>query len=423
MRQYIFILASLFAITSCRKYYSVEMPDTRWDQFESPGAAPLSPSTRARMEGVYTFVQGGDFFGSDAALKWSYTANGHDTTYHLSIFCQKDVTYIICEGRRVDSTILLSGYWRKMSGTGTGIARFTITTNNGSRYLLGGSAAGQGGILLTGTFGNGSEVPSVPVYLNYQRPLFNAKPLQIVVHRGGGQTADLLPASENSAEIISYASRFGASGIEIDVRLTKDGVPILYHDADLNERLIIKNGLVGPVEDYTYDQLHTMVRLIRNQERIPTLREALETVVYKTPLRFVWLDTKFDNNMQVIRDLQAEYMQKAAAIGRTLEILIGIPDKQVLTQFMKLPNYQSIPSVCELDPEYVQQVNARVWGPRWTLGLQNEAVQAMHAQGRRAFVWTLDVPQNIQKYMNEGAFDGILTDYPSAVAYFYYAQQ
>jgi glycerophosphoryl diester phosphodiesterase len=127
--------------------------------------------------------------------------------------------------------------------------------------------------------------------------------------------------------------------------------------------------------------------------------------------------------MQQQRDLQVEYMQKAAAIGRKLEITIGIPDEDVLNNFLKLPNYQNIPSVCELTPQDVSKVNAGIWAPRWTLGLLNEEVRQMHAAGRRAFVWTLDVPQNISKYFNEGRFDGILSNYPSSVAYYYYAKK
>jgi glycerophosphoryl diester phosphodiesterase len=116
-------------------------------------------------------------------------------------------------------------------------------------------------------------------------------------------------------------------------------------------------------------------------------------------------------------------MQEAAAIGRQLEITIGIPDQQVLNNFLALPDHNNIPSVCELTPDDVVAANSRIWAPRWTLGLQNEQVQQVHAQGRRAFVWTLDVPQNVFEYMNQGEFDGILSNYPSIVAYYYYAKQ
>ena len=127
--------------------------------------------------------------------------------------------------------------------------------------------------------------------------------------------------------MIRLASRLGASGIEIDVRLTKDGIPILYHDETLNLRLIQKNGLVGKIENYTYQQLSTYVRLVHG-ERIPTLEEALAAVLEQTPLTFVWLDTKYEASMDKIRAIQQKYRQKALASGRELEIVIGLPTKR-----------------------------------------------------------------------------------------------
>ncbi len=75
--------------------------------------------------------------------------------------------------------------------------------------------------------------------------------------------------------MIKKTPEFGSTGIEIDVRLTKDGVPVLYHDNTLNLRETQKSGLTGPIENYTYDQLSTFVRLVHG-EKIPTLREALD---------------------------------------------------------------------------------------------------------------------------------------------------
>jgi glycerophosphoryl diester phosphodiesterase len=37
-------------------------------------------------------------------------------------------------------------------------------------------------------------------------------------------------------------------------------------------------------------------------------------------------------------------------------------------------------------------------------------------------VWTLDGAENIKEYMYNGDFDGILSNYPSLVAYYYYAK-
>ncbi|HUC79978.1 MAG TPA: glycerophosphodiester phosphodiesterase, partial [Flavisolibacter sp.] len=405
---------------SCSRDFEARIPDTSWDLFDSPAARKLLANTRNKTEGVYALEQGSVDFGPLAAVKWTYTANGPDTVYHLSFFLEKASAYFICEGREVDSTLLFNGYWRRLTTTETGIVRLSVTKENGSRFLLGNMPFNPPNdkIEITGVYGNGAATPAIPISLRYQRPL-NSRPFEILAHRGGGRTTDLLAASENSVEMIKLASQFGATGIEIDVRMTKDGVPILFHDATLNERAVQQNGLLGPIENYTFDQLQTLVRLPKG-ERIPTLRQALETVVYNTPLDLVWLDTKYDGSLQVLRDLQAEYLGKAAAINRRLEIVIGIPDEKALENFKKLPSYQTIPSLVELKAQNVRDINARVWAPQWTLGLQNDEVQRMQSEGRRAFTWTMDVPENILQYMQQGSFNGILSNYPSLVAYYYY---
>jgi glycerophosphoryl diester phosphodiesterase len=185
--------------------------------------------------------------------------------------------------------------------------------------------------------------------------------------------------------------------------------------------LIQKNALIGPIENYTYNQLDTYVRLIDGQ-RIPTLRSALFAILYQTPLTYVWLDTKYEGSLEKLVELQQEFHAKAAVMGRQLEIVIGLPTEETFNYLKALPNFTSVPSLCELTVEQVQEVNARVWAPRFTLGLQNEEVSQMHAQGRKCFVWTLDEPQYVVQFINQGNFDGILSNYPTLIAYHHYAK-
>jgi glycerophosphoryl diester phosphodiesterase len=421
-KSFIYTLAC-FIFISCKRDVDAPIPDTTWDLFNSPAATSIPSFTRSKIEGVYTLEQGADDFGNLTAAKWSYTANATDTVFHFSFFCERASAYFICEGKQLDSNILLNGYWRRLTTAETGRVRLTITKEAGGRHLLSTlPLASTDSILITGFYGNGETIPDIPIQQRYTRPLYKATPFQILAHRGGGRTADLLPASENSVEMIKLASQFGATGVEIDVRMTSDGIPVLFHDATLNERVIQKNGLLGPIENYSFAQLNTLVRLPKG-ERIPTLRQALETIVFNTPLQFVWLDTKYTGSLQLLKELQAEYLFKAAAINRNVEIVIGIPDNDVLTNFKKLPSYQNIPSLVELTSQDAIDINARIWAPQWTLGLQNEEVTQIQAQGRRAFVWTMDVAENVIQYMKESKFNGILSNYPSVVAYYYYARQ
>lgn len=415
------LLFFLLLLTSCKRDVDVVVPANDWELFRSPNARPLPAWTKPKLEGVYTIEEGSDLLGSAAALKWSYTVSGNDTTFHLSAFCSTDASYLVLEGKQLNGEVLLSGYWRKNVNDETGKVRLTITAANGAASLLDTGAARPANLRITGVYGLGDGQPGSPLSMRFNRNLRSNSGFEILAHRGGGRNADLLPASENSVEMLRLASRFGATGVEIDVRRTSDGELVLFHDATLNERLIVKNGMVGPIESYSYAQLNALVQLKRGG-KIPTLRQALQTILVETPLRFVWIDTKYTGPLDKLRQLQQEFLQLAAARGRTLQIVIGVPDEEVYNNFLRLPNAQSIPSLCELDISKTETMNARVWAPTWTLGLQPAEVASMQAQGRRVFVWTLDGPERIQQYLNEGSFNGILSNQPMAVAHFFYAK-
>jgi glycerophosphoryl diester phosphodiesterase len=94
-----------------------------------------------------------------------------------------------------------------------------------------------------------------------------------------------------------------------------------------------------------------------------------------------------------------------------------------MEDLMTFPGYQDIPSLCELTVEDVRTLNSKVWGPRWTLGTQNELVQQMHDEGRVAVCWTIDNPAWIKDYIVNGLFDGLLTNFPFVVAYYHYIQE
>ncbi|HEX9251156.1 MAG TPA: hypothetical protein VF870_02890, partial [Ignavibacteriaceae bacterium] len=172
-------------------------------------------------------------------------------------------------------------------------------------------------------------------------------------------------------------------------------------------------------EDFTWAQLRTLVTL-RNGEKIPSLREALNFVLEKTTIRAVWLDTKDVDVIDSSIAIQHDILQRASDMGRDLKIVIGIPADDVYEKFISQPNYQNVPSLCELSTDKVVQANSLIWAPRWTQGLQTAEVQQMQAQGRKVFTWTLDDANYIEEFINEGEFDGILSNYPTIVSYYHY---
>ena len=71
----------------------------------------------------------------------------------------------------------------------------------------------------------------------------------IIAHRGASALAP-----ENTLAAFQKAIEDGAEGIEFDVRLAKDGVPVVFHDANLYR----VGRIEGRVSDFTAEELQTL---------------------------------------------------------------------------------------------------------------------------------------------------------------------
>ncbi|MBI5760642.1 MAG: glycerophosphodiester phosphodiesterase family protein [Planctomycetales bacterium] len=95
--------------------------------------------------------------------------------------------------------------------------------------------------------------------------------VQVIVHRGSSEFAH-----ENTLEAYRASLELGADGNEIDIRTTRDGVLVCFHD-DMLDHLL---EAFGDVADYDWAELRTF-RFRRPGQfgefcRIPTLEEVLE---------------------------------------------------------------------------------------------------------------------------------------------------
>ena len=95
-------------------------------------------------------------------------------------------------------------------------------------------------------------------------------------HRGYFDNDAGIP--ENSLASFSAAIEEGYA-IELDVQMSKDGIPMVFHDADL-ERMC---GVKGKIWEYSYAELAEM-KLLGTDEGIPTLAEALELIDGQVPV-------------------------------------------------------------------------------------------------------------------------------------------
>ena len=414
MKKLLNILAIVALLTACNPDSEVFIPSFGNNSIINE-TYPLTEETRQKMEGIYRVIDGSDHFGNQVVVKWSGK--------YMSIFTEKNAAYLIQEGGSLESVLFFEGYWRYATNTETGLAQFRISADEGGNYLI--NNDNQVPIKLSGTYGLGDELPSRNITMVYDR-YFSEKVLEekfyILAHRGAGRTSDMLSASENTLNMIGLAERFGANAIEIDVKLSQDRIPFLYHDATINLRLTQKGPVWGNIEDFTFAQLRTSITLI-NGEKIPSLQEALDFVLEETTLELVWLDMKSEkNDLPEVIPIQQEILSRAESMGRQLEIFVGLPTEDKINQLLSYPEYESITTINELEAEDVRRTNSELWGPRWTLGMQLDLVEQMHGEGRRVITWTMDDPTYINRYIRESSFDGMVTNYPTLVAYYMYSQ-
>ncbi len=95
----------------------------------------------------------------------------------------------------------------------------------------------------------------------------SSKPFAVVAHRGASGYEP-----ENTLRAFKRALDMKADMIEADVRLSKDGIPVVIHDGSLDRTA----GVHGFVKDYTVDELRRFD--VGLGEKIPLLSEALEFV-------------------------------------------------------------------------------------------------------------------------------------------------
>lgn len=376
----------------------------------------IDTAYRRYFEGVYELADGDDLLGRQLVAKW---ANGY-----LCFYGENDGKFMNLEAgyNPADSSFRMAGFWFDPLQPQNGQVQFTMTRADGADSVVQGRSAG---ITLHGYLEND---PGRAIVLRYKRG-FSASVLSgdfiLSAHRGGGRNSDNMPYAENSLDLVKHAERFGANGIEIDVRLTKDRVPIIYHDADLNTRLTLKSPLVGNINQFNADFLRAYIRLIDGQF-IPTLDEMLTTIIDSTNLQHVWLDCK-DGGSAGFFDYVVPVFRKAVSYARLknrpISILLGLPTANAYYSFTSYEGHTGIPSLCELSFEEAVNAGARVFAPRWTLGILQQETISAHAMNMKVITWTLDDPEGMDKVIRESGYDGILTNYPSMLAYRYYSQE
>ena len=112
----------------------------------------------------------------------------------------------------------------------------------------------------------------------------------------------------------------------------------------------------------------------------------------------------------------------AKAKNRNVVIIADLPSEAVIAEYKKQPSYGvDLPCMCELSLQDVIDNNCKYFGPRFSLGLLLDDVNKGHDLGIKSYSWTLNDKITILDYLQNGKFDGFISDYPAYVVYDYYA--
>ncbi|XP_066597085.1 glycerophosphodiester phosphodiesterase 1 [Prorops nasuta] len=177
--------------------------------------------------------------------------------------------------------------------------------------------------------------------------------MRVVAHRGGG-----FDYPENSLSAFRNSKSKGCHAIECDVALTKDNIPIMFHD-DTIERL---TGKIGTIREMTWEQLkeldisetHLLKSKFEDGEKILQLHEAVEECL-KNEQRII-LDIKetCTEMVQIILDTFKKYpkLYERAVVSSfypTVIYMIRRKEPRIIGSLAWRPDYFSRESYLSLD--------------------------------------------------------------------------
>lgn len=224
---------------------------------------------------------------------------------------------------------------------------------------------------------------------------------------------------ENSPTAIDRAIRMGY-GIEMDLQLSADGVPMVFHDPTL-ERL---THAAGPVRDRTSQELADM-RLTGSEDRIPTLEKVLAQVDGAVPLL---IELKDQSGALGPADPALEAATASVLAGYRGDVAVMSFNPHMIGAMAQLaPDLPRGLTTCgyipskwpHLSPETCARlraildfdaVGAQFISHHWT-DLGNPRVAELKGQGTPILCWTITTPQDdaqARRIADNVTFEGYL---------------
>jgi glycerophosphoryl diester phosphodiesterase len=236
-------------------------------------------------------------------------------------------------------------------------------------------------------------------------------------HRGAAGDAP-----ENTLAAFEGALRQGADGIECDVHLSADGVPVVIHDARL-ERTTSGSGWVGEhsiaalkrldAGSWFNERYRGKARSGFVRQRIPLLAEVLWWVGQRGCKALVEIKEGGD----VSPEIEAKILQAIRSAGTACQVTVISFDRAALRRLHELDATLSLGVSFKrplLALRRAKAVGARMVVPHWAFA-SRRFIRRAHMAGLQVVVWTVNQPRWMRRKLADGV-DGIITDYPARLA-------
>lgn len=229
------------------------------------------------------------------------------------------------------------------------------------------------------------------------------KKTMVVAHRGASGHAH-----ENTLLAFQKAIDFGADCIETDIRKTKDGVIVLFHDEKINER---------KVSELTYRELQEEAN--KKGFQVATLEEGLAYVKGKI---LIDIEFKEDGYVREAVDIIKKYLRYDEFFIRSFydEVLIQVKeiDPNITTALLlgkDKPEHPIRTRLSELFPgRRLKRTKADFVSPHYRL-LKFFYVTRMNLRKVSVSVWTVNDENLMKKVLFRHKVDNVVSDYPDRV--------
>lgn len=228
----------------------------------------------------------------------------------------------------------------------------------------------------------------------------------IIAHRGSSHDAP-----ENTLAAIERALEDEADAIEIDVRLTKDNVPVLIHDATLTRTTNDTDNT--PVSSLTYDELlaYDAGSWFGEEfvgEPIPTLEEALTLINGRAK---VYIELKvtdvelIEHIVTLTEELNIENDVKVLSFDSATLRAFKARNASIETVLLIFTFFGDIDSLG-------RNTNIDNIALEYNLAVNNENyITQLQQRGKKVYVYTVNSKGRLSQ-MNDLAVDGVITDVP-----------